>query len=128
MTTPDFRKMSKEIETSLRDIGVYVDEDDMRWIDPMSGTDAEHPAVDDDTTISEDRKDDRMKGAKKSSYVMMVPGYVGKVAFSNRVQNPDQVDVDAEFSAMTAAFKAQEFKEKQKDISTSLDDLIRRDR
>lgn len=127
MTKPDFRKMSKDVETALRDIGVYVDEDDMRWIDPMSGTDAEHPA-DDDDTLAEGRSDDRMKGAKKSSYVMMVPGYVGKVAFSNRVQNPEQVDVDAEFSAMTAAFKAQEFKEKQKDISTSLDDLIRRDR
>lgn len=124
-TKPDFRQMSNEIEKALRDIGVYVDEDDMRWIDPSSGTDAEHPA-DDEDTLSGDRADDRMKGAKKTSYVMMVPGYLGKVSFSNRVQNPDQVDVDAEFSAMTAAFKQQEFEEKHKDIAASLDGLIQR--
>lgn len=84
------RQKQEEVAAALRDVGLY--EDRAKWM--IAGQ------------MLEDL-DETPRGP--ATLVMTV--MVGDLAFSDRVQNPAQVGVDAEFAALASELDADAFRE-----------------
>lgn len=84
---------SEELALALRQIGLY--EDRSAWI-----SEGEEPRPDE--PFAEHRK------AMEGRHILIMNCLIGDHAFSKRVQNPEQVDVDAEFRAMMGGFEKQD--------------------
>lgn len=107
MTDLNLEAKKNEIELALRDIGVFVDE--AQWHDPLGDMQA---GMDE-----EDRADFLERyGAEKRAYVLAMDCFVSQVAFLDRVQNPDQWDIDTDFRMMTSGLKEDAFETKRQEM------------
>jgi hypothetical protein len=103
----------EEMELALRSIGVYVES--ACWHDPLGEARA---MVEQSGEMTEEQIEERFGG--KKAYVLAVECFVGDVAFSDRVQNPDQFSVDDEFKAIAREFGDQAFKDAQAKIQQAI--------
>jgi hypothetical protein len=81
----------EEVEAALRPLGLYFDR--ARWLHQEA----------------EDEGDRR--GAKDGTAILVASFMVGDLAFSARVQDPQQSDFDSSFRAMAAEMRREETEE-----------------
>lgn len=93
-----------ELEGAFRKIGLYFNQ--ARWLSPGKPEDQSDP----DAPYVEEHR------SMPDRNFLIVDALVGDVAFSKRVQTPEQVDIDTEFSKMTREYKSAEALELQEKI------------
>ncbi len=97
----------EEAESSLRSIGLYLDRS--RWIVPGADEEEDDPQ--------------RPKEAAKGAAILLMSCLVGDLAFSTRVQEPEQVDFDASFRRMKVELEAAEAEELRKRMAAGEDTI-----
>lgn len=93
-----------EIETALRDVGLYIDKG--MWL-PV----ADESTEDEDPEVAEARR-----GAQKGSRILVLECLLGDVAFTARVQDPPKVDIDAEVRKFQREMMKGEWEALQKEV------------
>lgn len=92
---------SEELAKALRAVGLY--EDQSQWISQG------------------ERPDEFSPPQEHQRNILVMDLLIGDLAFSKRVQNPEQHDVDAEFRAMMGGLETSEFDDTRNEIIRKLE-------